>query len=344
MPAANFSGADSFSYKANDGSDDSNAATVSILVNAANDAPVAQSDSVTTKSGQAVSIELEADDVDGNALTYRIVRSPANGTLTGSGPNRTYTPRSGFTGSDSFTFVANDGVVDSNVATVSITVTSKTNEPPAAENKSVQTNEDTRVSITLQASDPEGKPLKYKIVSGPKHGDLSGEAPNLKYRPDADYNGPDSFTFRVSDGKADSNLAKVSITVKPVNDAPEAKDFTVQKSGSGQVTGFLRGTDVDGDTLKFRIVRGPARGNVTVDPKTGRFVYTPPSGNKRIDVTFRYVVNDGTVDSDRALVKIDYCNGRHNGHDRDHDRDDDDRYDHHDRDGRDWDWGWDRDR
>ena len=125
-----------------------------------------------------------------------------------------------------------------------------------------------------------------------------------------------------------------------MNDAPEAKDFTIQKSGPGQVIGFLRGTDVDGDTLKYRIVRGPARGKVTVDPKTGRFVYTPPSGNKRIDVTFRYVVNDGTVDSDRALVKIDYCNGRHNGHDRDHDRDDDDRYDHHDRDDHDWDWGW----
>ena len=213
-----------------------------------------------------------------------------------------------------------------------------------AESKSVQTNEDTRVSITLEASDPEGKPLKFKIISGPKHGELTGEAPYLKYRPDADYNGPDSFTFRAADSKADSNLAKVSITVKPVNDAPEAKDFTIQKSGSGPVIGFLRGTDVDGDSLTFRIVRGPARGKVTVDPKTGQFVYTPPSGNKRIDVTFRYVVNDGTVDSDRAFVKIDYCNGRHDGHNRDHDHDDDDRYDHHDRDEHDWDWGWNRDR
>ena len=88
------------------------------------------------------------------------MRSPSNGTLTGSGPNRTYTPRSGFTGSDSFTFVANDGVADSNVATVSITVTAKSNEPPVAENKSVQTNEDTRVSITLEGRDPEGKSLK----------------------------------------------------------------------------------------------------------------------------------------------------------------------------------------
>ncbi len=343
-PAPNFSGVDGFSYKANDGRDDSNAATVSIVISSDNDPPVAVSDSVTTQSGQPVSITLEASDADGSALTYRIVRSPANGTLTGTGPNRTYTPKTGFTGSDSFAFVANDGNADSNVATVSITVTSKTNQPPVAESKSVQTNEDTRVSITLEANDPEGKSLKFKIISGPKHGDLTGEAPYLKYRPDANYNGPDSFTFRAADSKADSNLAKVSITVKPVNDAPEAKDFVIQKSGSGPVTGFLRGTDVDGDSLKFRIVRGPARGKVTVDPKTGRFVYTPPSGNKRIDVTFRYVVNDGTVDSDRAFVKIDYCYGRHDGHHRDHDHDDDDRYDHRDRDDHDWDWGWNRDR
>ena len=342
-PAASFSGTDSFTYEANDGSDDSNPATVSIAVSPVNDAPVADSDSVTTQSGTPVSITMEADDAEGSPLTYRIVRNPSNGTLTGTGKTRTYTPRTGFTGSDSFTFVANDGVADSNVATVSITVTSKTNQPPVADNKSVQTNEDTRVTVTLQGDDPEGKSLKFRVISGPKHGDLTGQAPYLKYTPDPNYHGSDSFTFRVSDGKADSNLAKVSIIVKPVNDAPEAKDFSIQKSGPGPVSGFLRGTDVDGDTLRFRIVRGPARGKVTVDAKTGKFVYTPPSGNKRIDVTFRYVVNDGTLDSDRGLVRIDYCNGRHNGHDRDHDRDDDDRYDHHDRDDHDWDWGWGRD-
>jgi hypothetical protein len=106
--AANFSGADSFSSETNDGTDDSDPATVSIAVNPVNDAPVADSDRVTTQSGRAVSITLEASDADGNALTYRMGRSPANGTLTGTGANRTCAPRSGFTNSDSFTFVANE--------------------------------------------------------------------------------------------------------------------------------------------------------------------------------------------------------------------------------------------
>jgi Bacterial Ig domain len=127
-----------------------------------------------------------------------------------------------------------------------------------------------------------------------------------------------------------------------VTAAPATQDIVVRKSGAGTVSGLLRATDVDGDTLRFRIVRGPARGKVTVDPATGRFVYTPQPGAKRIDVTFRYVANDGKVDSDRAIVMIDYCNGRHDGHN--HDRDDDDRYDRHDRDEHDRDWGWDRDR
>jgi VCBS repeat-containing protein len=214
-PASNFSGADSFTYAANDGSDNSSAATVSIAVIPANDAPVAESDSVTTQSGMAVSMTLEARDAEGSALTYRIVSGPANGTLTGVGPNRTYTPRSGFTGSDSFTFVANDGAADSNVATVSITVTSKTNQAPVAEDQSVETDQGKKLKITLQGFDPDGKALKYDVISGPVHGELSGAGKNRMYTPDPGYTGTDSFTFRVSDKSADSNEATVTITVRP---------------------------------------------------------------------------------------------------------------------------------
>jgi VCBS repeat-containing protein len=305
LPAANFAGADSFSYHANDGSGDSSPVIVSIVVNAVNDAPAANNQSVTTQENRAVSITLQAQDAEGDPLTYRIVSGPANGTLTGVAPNMSYTPRNNFIGADSFTFVANDGVVDSNVATVGITVTSPTNQPPVANSQSVQTDEDTRVRIRLTAEDAEGKSLKFLVVSGPQHGRLTGHAPNLRYRPDSDYNGPDSFTFKVSDGTSESNIATVSITVRPVNDAPEAEDVVVRKTGSGPVSGLMRATDADGDTLRFRVVGEPVRGTVTVDAATGGFVYTPPPGAKRSDVRFSYVANDGTIDSQRATVKID---------------------------------------
>jgi regulation of enolase protein 1 (concanavalin A-like superfamily) len=88
-----------------------------------NRAPIAVSGSASTVEGTAVAIALGAEDADGDSLSYTIVSGPNNGTLSGEAPDLTYTPSSNFAGSDSFTFKANDGTVDSGVATVSIEVT-----------------------------------------------------------------------------------------------------------------------------------------------------------------------------------------------------------------------------
>ncbi len=97
--------------------------TVVITVNDINGAPVADDQGVVTDEDAAVAITLTASDADGDPLSFAVTAGPANGILSGSAPNLTYTPNGGFNGSDSFTFTANDGTVDSNTATVSITVT-----------------------------------------------------------------------------------------------------------------------------------------------------------------------------------------------------------------------------
>ena len=84
--------------------------------------PVATAQSVTTTQDIAKAITLAASDEDGNNLTYTIVAPPAHGSLGGSVPNLTYTPVAGYSGTDSFTFKANDGILDSAPATVSLTV------------------------------------------------------------------------------------------------------------------------------------------------------------------------------------------------------------------------------
>ncbi len=122
-PDPNFFGSDSFTFTANDGTVVSAPATVSITVNPVNDAPVADAQSVTTAEGTAVAITLAGSDVDGDPLTYAVVTGPANGSLSGSAPNLTYTPNADFSGADALTFVTNDGSVDSDLATVSIDVT-----------------------------------------------------------------------------------------------------------------------------------------------------------------------------------------------------------------------------
>jgi len=122
-PAANYNDADSFAFVVNDGQVNSSAATVNITVTAVNDAPVANAQSVTTQQDTALAITLTGSDVDGDTLTYSVVTAPSHGTLSGTAPNLTYTPTSGYSGSDSFTFKVNDGALDSAAATVSITVT-----------------------------------------------------------------------------------------------------------------------------------------------------------------------------------------------------------------------------
>jgi hypothetical protein len=96
--------------------------TVVPTIIASNEAPVAQDQAVSVPQNASTSITLTASDANGDPLTYIIVASPTHGTLTGTAPNLTYTPAAGYTGADSFTFKANDGKVDSNVATVSSTV------------------------------------------------------------------------------------------------------------------------------------------------------------------------------------------------------------------------------
>src|SRR5262249_50835000 len=123
---------------------DSNDATVSITVNAVNDPPVASNASVTTNEDTPVSGTVTATDIDSPTLTFAVVAQPTRGTLsfnTSTGAF-TYTPNANLNGPDSFTFKANDGPLDSNVATVSITVNA-VNDPPVASNASVTTNEDT---------------------------------------------------------------------------------------------------------------------------------------------------------------------------------------------------------
>ena len=100
-----------------------------ITIDPINDSEVAVDDSLKTDEDTAKLITLGTKDVDGDALTYSIVDAPAHGTLSGTGVNPTYTPAANDNGSDSFTYKANDGTVDSNTATVNITV-SAVNDPP----------------------------------------------------------------------------------------------------------------------------------------------------------------------------------------------------------------------
>ena len=176
------------------------------------------------------------------------------------------------------------------------------NDPPVAYDQSVTTDEDTPVSIILTATDPDGNDLlTYSIVSGPSHGSLSGTAPDVTYTPNANYNGGDSFEFSANDGKADSNIATVSITVNPVNDAPVADDQSVTTTQDIPVGITLTAIDVDGDTLDYFIVVYPSYGSLSGTAPS--VTYTPGIDYTGPD-SFTFNVHDGTVYSNTATVFI----------------------------------------
>jgi len=182
-----------------------------------------------------------------------------------------------------------------------IELTPPTNQAPTANNQSVTINEDMVKTITLTGSDPENDPLTYSLVTQPQHGTLTGTAPKVTYKPAANYNGSDSFTFKVNDGTGDSNVATVSITINPVNDRPIAKPQNVATKYQTAKAITLVGTDVDGDPLTYTVTAQPLHGTLTgVAPNV---TYTPAAGFAGKD-SFMFKVNDGKLDSTAATVSI----------------------------------------
>jgi len=231
-----------------------------------------------------------------------VISSPAHGALTGTAPNLTYVPAPGFVGADSFTFVANDGAADSSPAMVTLQVRA-VSRPPEAEDQWMLLDEDTSIEITLNAGDPDGDPLSFIIVTPPQHGTLSGTAPNLVYTPFPDYEGDDRFTFRVSDGTSDSNVASVDLWIWGVNDAPVVEDVIMTADPDGTVRGVLQATDRENDWVFFWLMSDPANGTLAFDPGTGEFTYTPAPGSSGYD-SFTYTVYDWQAQGNTATVYI----------------------------------------
>ncbi len=221
-PTAGYSGGDSFTYKANDGTADSNVATVSITVKATNQIPAAVNDSYETGKDTTLTVAAPGvlgndTDPDGDPLTAVLVAGVNHGSLTlNANGSLTYTPTAGYTGPDSFTYKANDGAADSNVATVAIMVN---NRLPVAEDDAYNATKDIELIVAAPGvlandSDADGDPLTAVMVTGVSHGALTLNANgSFSYTPTASYVGSDAFTYKANDGKGDSNIATVSITV-----------------------------------------------------------------------------------------------------------------------------------
>src|SRR5213082_733336 len=282
MPALNFNGIDTFTYKASDGQAQSGVATVTITVTPVNDAPVAANDdSYTTPEDTQLTVSAPGvlandSDVDGDALSAVLVSNPTHGTLTLNGDGSfTYMPALNYNGVDSFTYKASDGQAQSGVATVTITVTPVNDAPVAANDDNYTTPEDTQLTVIAPGvlandSDVDGDPLSTLLVTKPSHGTLTlNSNGSFTYMPALNFNGIDTFTYRATDGQAQSGIATATITVTPVNDAPvAANDDNYTTPEDTQLTVSAPGvlandSDVDGDPPSTLPVTGPSHGTLT---------------------------------------------------------------------------------
>jgi len=317
-PDFNFSGTDTFTYQADDGTDLSNVATVTITVNAVNDAPIANDDTFTATADTTLTVVapgvlLNDIDPDLDPLTAVLVTDVANGTLTlNADGSFDYTPNAGFTGTDTFTYVANDGTADSNVATVTITV----NAPPVAVDDEFFVDEDAILDepaltgVLANDTDAEFDPLTAELVTDVTNGTLELSADgSFTYTPDDDFFGTDFFTYVANDGTSDSNVGTVIINVNAVNDAPVgvADEFSIVMdttlTTSAGVDGVLENDiDVDLDALTAIQMSDTVNGTLTFF-SDGSFTYTPNQGFTGTD-TFTYVASDGTATSGTTTVTI----------------------------------------
>jgi hypothetical protein len=199
-------------------------ATGTVQVLAVNDAPVADAQSTSLNANASRIITLSGSDIEDAALSFRIVDGPSNGTLSGSGATRTYTPNANFVGTDSFTFVASDGGADSAPATVTLQVlASGTPAPPNSEPVAVADSY-TVVTSPLQVlavdgvlkndTDADGDALQAILAQAPAHGSVVLRADgSFTYTPAVTYSGPDAFFYVALDAAGQSAPARVSLQV-----------------------------------------------------------------------------------------------------------------------------------
>ncbi len=332
-PLPGFIGADSFTYRVSDGIASSGDITVTLLVAS----PEAVADQYFTGINQSLSISAPTQGVlnndfspTGTPLHATLVSQPSHGTLSLSLDGTfTYTPDEGFSGNDTFSYIARNYLGDSNPATVNITVddSGTINGPgsngtpvlpgPVANGNSYTVNQGInlyvrpKVGLLVNDVSPDGVALVAQLVQGPAHGTLSLSADgSFVYSGDVGFLGADQFTYRVSDGRVWSGAAVASLSV--VNETPigVADDYqihsgqTLRAAWSSRV--LANDTDAEQNPLTALLISGPAHGSLTLGAD-GTFIYQSSSGYVGSD-TFTYQPYDGTTYGAAAVVTIHVVN------------------------------------
>lgn len=296
-PTTNANGVDTFTVLVHDGYEFSVPATVTVNITPVNDVPVAfYAGAISTDEDTGMSGTLGGLDYDNDVLDFRLVVQAAKGdvvitdALTGA---FTFNPHLNKNGSDSFYFVVNDGTLDGNLKQVFINITPVNDAPEAADVGPLNAHTDEPLSSALNGSDVDGDALVYSIISTPVKGNvtLTAQTGEFIFTPEGSQLGLDSFTYRVSDGLLNSDVATVNINILQANTAPVATNQVINVVVGTTFGGTLAGTDVESSPLTFALAGNARLGNaVLTNAANGEFEYTASAVGTDF---FSFTVNDG---------------------------------------------------
>ena len=267
-PGTNYNGADSFTFKVNDGTQDSNTSTVTITVNSVNDDPDAVDDEATIaedSGANTISVLANDSDGDGGTLAVTAITQGTNGSvaITNGGADVSYTPNANFFGNDTFAYTISDGQGGSDTATVRITVNNVQDAPDAVDDSATVAEDSgaNTINVRVNDTDVDGDTLTVTAVTQGTNGSviITNGGADVSYTPNANFFGNDSFTYTVSDGNGGSDTATVNITVTNVNDAPVlTSSVTMSLISSTNSNLFNVGltanaTDQEGETVTIQV-------------------------------------------------------------------------------------------
>ena len=327
-PNTDFYGTDTFKYTIKDVDGDQDTGLVTITVNPVNDTPIAVADVNTTDEDAGVSGNLMTNDTDLGDAEVNVVANtnPANGTvLVQPDGSYTYIPNDNFNGVDTFTYTIEDEDGEQSTATVTITVNS-VNDVPVAVDDVNSTDEDTVVlgNVLTNDTDLDDDELTVVELNGSNSilgtdiimsggGILRLNADGFyEFDPNGEYDYlnegeevQESFTYVVTDGTANSNVATVIITIVGVNDAPVAiDDQEIARDNEEIIISVLdNDSDADEDDLTVTIVTEPEFGFVVVNGD-GTVSYLADLGAYCNTDQFTYRICDPSGLCDEAVVTI----------------------------------------
>jgi hypothetical protein len=277
-----------------------------LTVTNTNDAPtITGSPAVTVAQGAVYSFIPTAADVDtGTTLTFSIANKPSWATFNTATGALSGTPANVDVGATAGIVISvSDGELSAALPAFTLTVTN-TNDAPTTTDRSATLEEDTSLSVTLTAQDPDQDRLTFEIVTQPEHGTATLLGAVLIYTPEPDFNGTDSIGFIAKDAELSSNVASLSLTVTAANDHPVVEDdsYNLQRTTNNQylLNVLANDSDVDDDTL---VIDGASSSVGTVSFNAQGLTLTAPDRYVG-PVSLRYTVTDGNGGRASADVSL----------------------------------------